>query len=282
MHLPCSSTLCESRGLLGWHYDWFWLLKWTSGHCISVWMPRSCWIFVSLAMCIDALSVRSEKPGQQSGIPRDSSSVVLPEMDMRTVWGCDEDELTSIAVSISTQAVCSQICCMDMCRHLFLFYTIWVSAFCMLDFLYCKKTRSILHNLGFTIFQLVEKCSIFDSMNSFKLPNFSLVFLSIVEFERWPGEAVHQAWADREGVLWRSLQRHWQSHATGSCYQDHRPGGGWRWSGGHPTGDYSSQPVWQPLHHQILWLLSEGESRALLAWSSLMCVRQLVVTSCIM
>lgn len=95
--------------------------------------------------------------------------------------------------------------CMDMCRHLFLFYTIWVLAFCMLDFLYCKKTRSILHNLGFTIFQLVEKCSISDSINSFKLQNFSLVFLSIVEFECWPGEAVHQAWADREGVLWRSL-----------------------------------------------------------------------------
>jgi len=38
----------------------------------------------------------ASKTRAKISIPRDASSVALPEMDMRSVWGCDEDEVKQV------------------------------------------------------------------------------------------------------------------------------------------------------------------------------------------
>lgn len=89
---------------------------------------------------------------------------------------------------------------------------------------------------------------------------YSAGLLFPTEPQSWPWGAVHQAGENRQGFFWGGVQRHRQSHSESGGHQDHRPRGGWGWDWGHPAGDHSPEPMWQPLCHQILWLLPEGQS----------------------
>lgn len=83
------------------------------------------------------------------------------------------------------------------------------------------------------------------------------------ECQSRPGGAVHQAGANRQGLVRRGVQRHRQSHPESGGHQDHRPRRGGRWDWGHPAGDHSAESVRQPLRHQVLRFIPKGDASSL-------------------
>lgn len=88
------------------------------------------------------------------------------------------------------------------------------------------------------------------------LPYFFL--LSCIEFQSRPGGVLQQDGEDRKGLFWRSLQRNWQTDSESGGYKNHWFRGSRRWHWRHSTGNHSTEPMRQSIHHQVLWILFEG------------------------
>lgn len=78
--------------------------------------------------------------------------------------------------------------------------------------------------------------------------------------------AFYQTGENREGLLRRGVQRHWQSDSESGRHKNHWPGGGRRWDRGHSAGNHSAESVRQSLRNQILWILPEGKAQRCCTW----------------
>lgn len=77
--------------------------------------------------------------------------------------------------------------------------------------------------------------------------------------EGGPRADIHETGEDRQRQFWRGLQGHRQSQPASRCHQDHRPRGGGGWNRRHPAGNHGAVAVWQPIRHEVLWILPQGK-----------------------
>ena len=85
-----------------------------------------------------------------------------------------------------------------------------------------------------------------------------ITFLCFCVAEGGSRADIHEAGADREGVLRGGVQRNRQQDPAGRCHQDYRSRRSRRWDRRHSAGNHGFIAMWLNFCHQIFWILPQG------------------------